>query len=172
MGSIWKWAAPMALLFVGLVVAANWLTATYGMVGGLVLAGTFAAGLTFAVRDGLHEVGGRWWVFGAIAVGAGLSVWLANPMLALASGTAFAVSELADFAVYAPLRRRTMAGAAALSNTVGAVVDSLLFLALAGFPLSAWDTQALVKVAVTLPVIVIMVSTRALLRKRFQPIGA
>jgi len=35
------------------------------------------------------------------------------------------------------------------SNTVGAVIDSLLFLALAGFPLGMWSTQALVKVGTT-----------------------
>jgi uncharacterized PurR-regulated membrane protein YhhQ (DUF165 family) len=156
MRSPWKSAAPLALLFVLLVVAANWLTSTYGMVGGLVTAGTFAAGLTFAVRDGLP----RWWTVAAVAVGAGLSVWLASPALALASGVAFAVSELADYAVYAPMRRRSLGWAMLLSNTVGAVLDSLLFLWLAGFPIGGWSTQTLVKVAVTLPVVLGILALR------------
>lgn len=159
----WKSAAPLALLFVLLVVAANWLTSTYGMVGGLVTAGTFAAGLTFAVRDGLP----RYWTIAAVMLGAALSVWLASPQLALASGVAFAVSELADYAVYAPLRRRRSIGwAMLLSNTVGAVLDSLLFLWLAGFPLAGWSTQTLIKVAVTLPVVLgVLALRRAAVRR-------
>lgn len=156
----WKLAAALALLFVVLVAAANWLTVTYGIVWDLVPAGTLAAGLTFAVRDLLHEVGGRRVALAAIVAGAGLSVWLSSPALALASGVAFAVSELADFAVYAPLRRRSVGWAMLLSNTVGAIIDSLLFLWLAGFPLALWDTQTLVKVAVTLPIIGVAVALR------------
>lgn len=161
-----------ALAFVTLVVAANWMTARYGMVADLVTAGTFAAGLVLLVRDWLQEAGGRWWVFGAIAGGAGLSAWMASPVLALASGSAFAVSELADFAVYTPLRRRSQAAAMVASNSVGAVVDSLLFLALAGFPLAQWATQSAVKVAVTLPFIAAVVIGRALLRHRVRAAGA
>lgn len=160
-----------SIVFVGLVVAANWTTQRYGMVAGLVTAGTFAAGLTLLVRDWLQESGGRWWVFGAIATGAGVSVWLSSPQLAAASGVAFAVSELADFAVYSPLRGRSKAAAMAVSNTVGAVVDSLLFLAMAGFPLASWGTQSAVKVAVTLPFIAVVVVARALFRDRVRPEG-
>lgn len=161
-----------AVTFVGLVVAANWLTARYGMLAGLVTAGTFAAGLTFLVRDWLQEAGGRWWVLAAIVAGAGLSVWLSSPALALASGAAFLVSESADFAVYTPLRKRSQAGAMALSNTVGAVVDSLLFLSLAGFPVTSWAAQSAVKVAVTLPFIAAVVIGRAVLRHRLRTEGA
>ena len=161
-----------ALMFVGLVVAANWMTAQYGVVAGLVTAGTFAAGLTFLVRDWLQEAGGRWWVVAAVVAGAGLSVWLSSPSLALASGAAFLVSESADFAVYTPLRKRSQAAAMALSNTAGAVVDSLLFLSLAGFPLAQWGTQWAIKVAVTLPFIAAVVISRALLRNRLRTQGA
>lgn len=161
-----------ALLFVGLVVAANWMTARYGMVAGLVTAGTFAAGLVLLVRDWLQEAGGRWWVIGAIAAGALISVWMSSPALALASGAAFAVSELADFAVYTPLRQRSKAAAMVASNSVGAVVDSLLFLWLAGFPLAQWGTQSAVKVAVTLPFILAVVVGHAVLRNRVRPESA
>lgn len=150
----------LTAIFVGLIAMANWLTGRYGVVAELVPAGTFAAGLTFAVRDLLQRAGGAWWAMAAVAVGAGLSVWLSNPALALASGVAFGVSELLDFAVYTPLRRRTLPGAMLLSNTVGAIADSLLFLWLAGFPLGLWSTQALVKVCVTLPVVLLFVVRR------------
>lgn len=161
-----------ALTFVGLVVAANWLTSRYGMVLGLVTAGTVAAGLVLLVRDWLHEAAGRVWVFGCIGAGAVLSVWMSTPALALASGAAFLVSELADLTVYEPLRKRTLPGAMALSNTVGAVVDSLLFLWLAGFPLAQWWTQSAVKVAMTLPFILAVVVARAVLRKPQHAEGA
>jgi uncharacterized PurR-regulated membrane protein YhhQ (DUF165 family) len=162
-----------SLLFVGLVVAANWLTSRYGMVLDFVTAGTFAAGLVLLVRDWLQEAGGRWWVVACIAVGGLVSFWMSTPQLALASAAAFLASETADFAVYTPLRRHTLAGSMALSNTVGAAVDSLLFLTLAGFPLAQWWSQSLVKVAVTLPFIVAVVVVRAsVLRNRLRPEGA
>lgn len=161
-----------ALTFIALVVAANWLTARYGMVFDLVTAGTFAAGLVLLVRDWLQEAGGRLLVVACIAAGAAVSVWMSTPKLAMASGVAFAVSELVDFAVYTPLRKRSLAGSMLLSNTAGAVVDSLLFLTLAGFPLAAWWTQSAVKVAVTLPFIAAVVVARAVLRDRLRPEGA
>lgn len=160
-----------ALLFVGLVVAANWMAAKFGMVAGLFTAGTFAAGLVLLVRDWLQEAGGRWWTLAAIAAGAAASVWLASPALALASGTAFTASELADYAIYTPLRKRSMTAAMGLSNTVGAVIDSLLFLTLAGFPIASWATQSAVKVAVTLPFILAVVVGRAVFRNRVRSEG-
>jgi uncharacterized PurR-regulated membrane protein YhhQ (DUF165 family) len=82
------------------------------------------------MRDLTQEQLGRAWTFGAILVGAGLSA-LVSPQFALASGVAFLVSEGLDFAVYTPLRARHWLGAVALSNTVGLVADSVLFLLLA-----------------------------------------
>lgn len=130
------------------------------MVAGLFAAGTFAAGLSFMVRDWLQESGGRAMVLAAIVAGAGLSAWLSTPALAVASGVAFLASETADFAVYTPLRGRSPAGAALLSNTAGAVVDSLLFLSLAGFPLVQWGAQAAAKVAVTVPFVLTLAAVR------------
>ena len=51
--------------------------------------------------------------------------------LVLASGAAFLLSELADFAVYTPLQRRRLALAVVASSLVGLVVDSVVFLTLA-----------------------------------------
>ena len=49
----------------------------------------------------------------------------------LASGAAFLLSELADFAVYTPLQRRGLLLAVVASSVVGLVVDSVVFLGLA-----------------------------------------
>ena len=41
---------------------------------------------------------------------------------------AFLISELADFAVYTPLQRRRLVLAVFASGSVGAIVDSIVFL--------------------------------------------
>jgi uncharacterized PurR-regulated membrane protein YhhQ (DUF165 family) len=163
-----------ALTFVGLVVASNWLTAEFGLIGGFVTAGTFTAGLTLAARDAVRETAGIWASLGCVAAGVAVSVVMAGPVLALASGAAFAVSELTDTAVYEPLRRRSKTRALAWSNLVGSVVDSVLFLALAGFPV--WPAvlgQVAVKWAmcVVLPLLAVGVA-RAVLRDRVGAEGA
>lgn len=167
-----RWAA--AAVFVGCVVSANLLTVRYGLMLGLVTAGTFTAGLALLVRDWLDDVAGRLWVLAAIVAGAALSyVMTPGWRLALASGLAFAVSELADWAVYRPLRARGWARAAMASNVVGAVLDSLLFLSVAGFPL--WPgvpVQTAVKVTVTGLFVAVAVVGRAVLRYRVRPEGA
>jgi uncharacterized PurR-regulated membrane protein YhhQ (DUF165 family) len=167
-------AAAAAAAFIGLVVASNWLTAEYGLVAGIVTAGTFTAGLVLAARDAVRETAGLWASLACIAIGVALSAVMAGPALALASGVAFAVSELADTAVYEPLRKQSRTRALAWSNAVGSVVDSLLFLTLAGFPI--WPAivgQVGVKwaVAVALPLTAVGVA-RAVLRHRLRPEGA
>lgn len=130
-----------AVAYVGAIVAANVMTAQFGvwwvLPGLTATAGTYAAGLALGARDVLQDTGGRRLVLGAIAAGAGLSWWLTGPHLAVASGAAFLLSELADLAVYTPLRRRGWARAVFASNIVGATVDTLAFLWLAGFPVTA-----------------------------------
>lgn len=167
-------AFSAACAFVGLVVASNWLTAEYGLIGGFVTAGTFTAGLVLAARDAVRETAGVWAALGCVAAGAALSVFMSTPALALASGVAFGLSEVADTLVYEPLRRSGRMRALAWSNAVGSVVDSLLFLALAGFPLwPAIAGQVATKwvMAVGLPLLVIG-GVRAVLRNRVRAEGA
>lgn len=163
--------------FLGCVIAANVLTARYGLVpvgfGLMATAGTWAAGLTFAARDWLHEVAGRAAVLTAIVAGAAGSAALAGPRLAIASGVAFALSEAVDMLVYTPLRERTWAGAVFASNTVGSAVDTVVFLTLAGFPVwLALPGQMLAKTTATLAVVIPLVVCRAVLRNRVRPEGA
>jgi uncharacterized PurR-regulated membrane protein YhhQ (DUF165 family) len=103
-------------------------------------------------------------------------VWLSTPQLALASGVAFLVSELADMAVYTPLRRKGWARAVAASNAVGATVDTLLFLTLAGFPVT-WQSvlgQLAGKVlwATLVPVLAVLVVRRVVFRQPVHAEGA
>ncbi|MGE3270418.1 MAG: VUT family protein [Chloroflexota bacterium] len=120
--------------YIAVIILANWAISTFGLVPvgfGLVApAGVYFAGLAFTLRDLVQERLGRTWTVAAIVAGAAVS-GLVSPQLALASGLAFLVSELADFAVYTPLRQRNWLLAVGLSNTVGLVADSVLFLALA-----------------------------------------
>src|SRR5215216_5729587 len=122
------------VLYVATIYAANWAITAFGVVPvgfGLVApAGVYFAGLAFTLRDLTQESLGRAWTVAAIVVGALLSA-LVSPQFAIASGAAFLLSELADFAVYTPLRERNWLGAVVLSNVVGLVVDSALFLQLA-----------------------------------------
>jgi uncharacterized PurR-regulated membrane protein YhhQ (DUF165 family) len=122
------------------IYAANYLTAHYGLVhvapGLLATAGTFAAGTALLLRDAVHDTLGRTWVLAGILAGA-LFTLATSPALAAASAAAFLAAELADMAVYTPLRTRGWARAVLASNTAGAIVDTLLFLALAGFPITA-----------------------------------
>jgi uncharacterized PurR-regulated membrane protein YhhQ (DUF165 family) len=167
-------AVASAITFIALVVASNWLTSEFGLVGGFVTAGTFTAGLVLAARDAVRETAGVWASLACVAAGCAASVVMASPALALASGVAFALSELADTAVYEPLRRGGRVRALAWSNVVGAIVDSVLFLALAGFPV--WPAvlgQVVVKwgVCVVIPLAVVGVA-RAVLCDRIRPESA
>lgn len=167
-------ALASAATFVGLIAVSNWMTAKYGLVGGLVAAGTFTAGLVLAARDAVREAAGIWASLACVAAGVAVSAVMAGPALALASGAAFALSEVVDTSVYEPLRRRSRIRALAWSNLVGSVVDSVLFLALAGFPLwPAVAGQITVKwvMAVGLPLLAVGVG-RALLRNRVRTEGA
>jgi hypothetical protein len=163
--------------FLALIVAANSLTTEYGLIpvgfGLMATAGTWAAGLVFLLRDLVHDTAGRTVMFACIVVGAALSALLAAPQIAFASGVAFGLSELLDWAVYAPLRKHGWARAVVPSNIAGAFLDTVVFLGIAGFPIwSALPGQMLVKTAATLAVVVPVVMVRALLRQPKYAEGA
>lgn len=171
----------LALAYVGTVVLANVLTSNLGLIAAgfalLVPAGTYAAGLALGLRDGLQEAGGIRWTLAGIAAGTVLSFWFGDGRIALASGLAFLVSELADLGVYTPLRdrgRRVLA--VIVSNLVGAVVDTMLFLPLSGLPWTSTSMtgQLLVKFGYCTAVYLAVrwVVGRAVLRQRQFPAGS
>lgn len=144
--------------FLVCILAANYVTTRLGMVpvgfGLVATAGTYFAGLTFIFRDSLQDVAGKRWTLAVIGAGALLSFLVADPFIALASAAAFGLAELADLAVYTPLRKRGYVRAALASNVVGAFVDTIVFLAIAGFPIwQAFPGQMVGKLLVTAVVV-------------------
>ena len=159
--------------FVAVVIFTNWITAELGFVtwfGIAATAGTWFAGFGLVARDYLNEAArphAARWIIAAILTGSAASLAMALTVtkadaaflppgvtavsIALASCAAFLCSEFADWAVYSRLRRKGMTRAAIGSNVVGAVIDSILFLWLAGFTLElgTTTTQVLVKVGTT-----------------------
>lgn len=148
--------------FLASIVTANWLTATFGLVsigfGLLVTAGTYAAGFALVARDAVQVNLGKTWSLCLILAGAILSAVTSTPAIALASGIAFAISELVDFAVFTPLRQRGLSRAVILSSIASAPVDTVLFLCIAGFGVT-WQAvfgQFVVKTLIALIAAVII----------------
>lgn len=141
------------LAYVGTVIAANWAVHHYGIVpvgfGLLAPAGVYFVGLAFTLRDITQETLGRAAVLAAIAAGALASYFVSDGKLAVASAVAFGFSELADFAVYTPLRERGWLRAVVLSNVVGLAVDSVLFLWIAFGSLAFLQGQLVGKALMT-----------------------
>lgn len=83
-------------------------------------------GLIFVLRDyAQREIGHK--VLGAMAIGGLLSYFMASPYVAIASVTAFLVSELVDWAYYTwskkSLRQRIL-----ISSFLSTPIDSAIFL--------------------------------------------
>ncbi len=124
--------------------AANWMLGHIGTVcpgngpclvpvapGLMAPSGVVMIGIALVLRDLVQRRLGVGFSAAAVVAGALLSVLVAPPALALASGTAFLLSEGIDLAVYTPLARRRLITAVVLSSFVGLVVDSVVFLWLA-----------------------------------------
>jgi uncharacterized PurR-regulated membrane protein YhhQ (DUF165 family) len=155
--------------YIATIFAANWAIQTFGVVpvgfGLMAPAGVYFVGLAFTFRDLAHDQVGRKWIVVAILIGAGLSA-LVSPQFALASAVAFGLSELADFAIYTPLRERGWLRAVAVSNAVGLVIDSVLFLWLAFGSLEFLPGQIVGKAWMTLLAIALLWAYRKSRRGR------
>jgi queuosine precursor transporter len=162
----------LAMLYVSTIFLANWAITRWGVVsvgfGLYAPAGVYFAGLAFTLRDAVHEILGRTSVVAAILLGAYAS-WQVAPAFAVASGTAFLVSELADMAVYTPLRERRPATALLASNVVGAMLDSAIFLWLAFSSLQFFWGQVVGKIWVTLPFVVLVYFVKQRQRAGIEP---
>ncbi|MFC6154809.1 VUT family protein [Nocardioides yefusunii] len=163
------------VVYIAAVVAANIVTDRLGLVtvgfGLYVTAGTYAAGFALLARDFVHRYGNRWIAIGTVLLAGGVSWLLASPALAVASVVAFLAAEFIDLAVFIPVRNaKGFVQGAIVSNVVSAPVDTLLFLSLAGFPITAETVggQFLGKVlwATFVPLCVFMLIRRFLGRGR------
>jgi len=127
-----RWTA----LYVGLMPVINWAFAGISTIpipedfgGGSWHPFTVITGLVLVVRDfAQREI--KHWIFGAMLIGLALSTLTAWPVIVVASGVAFLISETADWAVYTfskrPLSQRIM-----ISSTISAPIDQLIFIYLA-----------------------------------------
>jgi uncharacterized PurR-regulated membrane protein YhhQ (DUF165 family) len=160
-------------LFALTVPAANWLIGNAGTecipngpclvpvgFGLMAPSGVLMVGAALVLRDIVHERLGPLWALGAILVGGVLSAFLAAPSLVLASTAAFLLAELADFAVYAPLRRRNLGAAVLASGLAGAVIDSAVFLWLAFGSLAFIEGQVVGKLWMSLAAALVLFALR------------
>lgn len=124
--------------------------------------GVLMIGAALVLRDLVQEVGGTRAALVAIAIGGALSWLVAPPSLVVASIAAFTLAELADLAVYSPLRKRRLGLAVLASGAVGSVVDSAVFLWFAFASLDHLAGQVVGKLWMS----VLAVPLIALLRRR------
>jgi len=139
---------PWTALYVGLMPLINWAFAGIDTIpipeslgGGAWHPFTIVTGLVLVVRDfAQREL--KHWIFGAMIVGLALSTLTAWPVIVVASGVAFLISETADWAVYTfskrPLSQRIM-----ISSLISAPIDQVAFIWLASFAVEgifAWGT--------------------------------
>jgi uncharacterized PurR-regulated membrane protein YhhQ (DUF165 family) len=132
---------PLASLYIGLVILANWLASRYVVsvgFGRVAPAGVFCIGGVLVLRDWLQQLRGLWWTMplvyaaGLISWGIGDAAgWTSLEKIAVASVVAFTVSETIEAVVFTPIRRWNLTVGVGLSATVGNAVDSVLFLTLA-----------------------------------------
>lgn len=132
------------LFFILTIPAGNWFVTNVGLVcepngpclipvwpGVMSPSAVLLAGFALVLRDAVQTLLGNRWTIFAIIAGALISAWLAEPQIVIGSTAAFIFSELADFAVYTPMRKRYPSSAVILSGLAGSVVDSMIFLTLA-----------------------------------------
>jgi queuosine precursor transporter len=161
------------IAFLACIPAANWLIGNAGTVcvrngpclvpvgfGLMAPSGVLMIGVALVLRDLVQRELGEWWTIAAILAGATLSAWVAPPALVIASGSAFLLSELADMAVYTPLRHRRLGLAVLASGIVGAAVDSAVFLWLAFGSLTYLQGQVVGKLWASLAAFIILVALR------------
>lgn len=97
--------------------------------------GAFTYPVAFLVNDLANRRHGpataRLTVYAGFVLAVILSIWLATPRIAIASGTAFLCAQLLDTAVFDRLRRRQWWQAPLISTLLGSVLDTILFFGIA-----------------------------------------
>lgn len=133
----------LAIIAMCVVVAAsNYLVQfpVHATIGSLNLAdlltwGAFTYPVAFLVTDLTNKRFGpqaaRKVVYAGFALAVILSLWLATPRIALASGTAFLVAQLLDVTIFDRLRKAAWWHAPILSSLLGSIIDTLLFFTIA-----------------------------------------
>lgn len=146
-----RFAAAVAAM-VAVVAASNFLVQfpVQARIGPVDLAdlltwGAFTYPMAFLVTDLSNRhfgpQGARLVVVSGFAVAVILSIWLATPRIAVASGTAFLVAQLLDISIFHKLRARPWWQAPLFSSLVSSGLDTLIFFGLAfAAPFAFLDT--------------------------------
>lgn len=142
--SIAPFVAAMALV----VAASNYLVqfpVQYWGLGEILTWGAFTYPVAFLVNDLTNRRFGpsaaRLVVAAGFMLAIVLSVLLASPRIAIASGTAFLTAQLLDISVFDMLRRQAWWRAPLISSLAGSVIDTLIFFSLAfAAPFGILDT--------------------------------
>lgn len=166
----------LSAVYVGLIVLANWLASKWVWPVGFgyeAPAGVFAIGLILGLRDWLHELRGLKWTLPLVYVAAGISWgisvwtgWSGLQNIAIGSVVAFTVSETADSLIYAPFRRRWPIIGLTLSNTVGLVIDSAIFLYIAFGSLDFLTGQIIGKTEMMVLAIILVAGRRGIAKAK------
>jgi queuosine precursor transporter len=134
-----------SLFMTAIVVASNFLVQfpLEGTLAGINLAdlltfGAFTYPIAFLVTDLTNRQFGptaaRKVVFVGFIAGVILSVLLATPRIAVASGSAFLVGQLLDITVFNRLRRQSWWKAPLMGSVIGSVLDTVIFFSLSFAP--------------------------------------
>lgn len=159
----------LTVAFAATIPAANWLIGHVGTTcipdgpcllpvgfGLTAPSGVLMIGAALVLRDMVQLVGGIRAGLVAILIGAVISWLVAPAALVLASVTAFLLSELADFAIYTPLRKRQLETAVFASGIVGSIIDSVVFVWLAFGSLAFVEGQIVGKAWMTLLALLVL----------------
>lgn len=125
---------PAAIGYLATIVGANWAISRFGIIpvapGLAAPAGVYFVSLALILRDYVQYTLGKPVMLAALAIGIAISAVIASGALALASGAAFGISELTDFALFTWIAPRW--GRAVLTGGLaGAALDSVVFLSIA-----------------------------------------
>ena len=137
-----KLYTPFILAMCAVVAASNYLVQfpVQATLGGINLAdlltwGAFTYPVAFLVTDLTNRRFGpaaaRIIVAFGFVLAVALSIWLATPRIAIASGSAFLVAQLLDVSVFERLRRSAWWKAPLISSVLGSVIDTVLFFGVA-----------------------------------------
>lgn len=121
------------LIYIVLIVAVNYgfsVVPLVPLLGEMFPPMSLAVGFVFVARDFAQRAIGHhvWWAMAAAGV---LSYFMADPFIAIASVTAFAISEAADWGVYS-YTKKPFAQRILISSIVSTPLDSAVFLAMIG----------------------------------------
>ncbi|WP_421724840.1 VUT family protein [Bauldia sp.] len=138
--------------------------------GALTYPGAFL--VTDLTNRALGPAAARRVVYAGFALAVVLSLALANPRIALASGTAFLAAQLLDITVFNRLRDKVWWAPPLVSSTLGSALDTALFFSLAfAFTDVPWVTLAIgdfgVKMGIALFMLIPFRALMAVIRPAF-----